>query len=167
VTLAPTVETIDLVVAGAPELYLLDARILGTDPAGLRQAARQFCGRLEPASVSRSYCHPLALVAGADRPLGVDIEQVSSWRPSQVRGLLTPEELEGGPLDDPFWATSLWSSKEALAKGLGDALDYDPRRVGAPSLWPNGRAGRWQAQMVIPAPGYVAWVCWTRDRTQA
>lgn len=59
--------------------------------------------------------------------------------------------------------TSLWSSKEALAKALGDALDYDPRRLEGPGAWPEGRSGSWRARALEPAGEYVGWVCWRED----
>lgn len=60
--------------------------------------------------------------------------------------------------------TSLWSSKEALAKALGDALDYDPRRLEGPCAWPDGRSGSWRARALEPAEEYVGWVCWRETR---
>lgn len=57
--------------------------------------------------------------------------------------------------------TSLWSSKEALAKALGDALAYDPRRLEAPVAWPDGRSGAWRARALeLAQEDYVGWVCW-------
>jgi hypothetical protein len=63
-------------------------------------------------------------------------------------------------LADPGFVTSLWSSKEALAKALGDALAYDPRRLESPLNWEDGAAGRWRARELTPEPGYVAWLVW-------
>ncbi|HWE10427.1 MAG TPA: hypothetical protein VG325_13820 [Solirubrobacteraceae bacterium] len=54
----------------------------------------------------------------------------------------------------------MWSSKEALAKALGDALRYDPRRLEAPVAWVNGACGPWRARPVPAPPGHVARVCW-------
>jgi phosphopantetheinyl transferase len=54
----------------------------------------------------------------------------------------------------------MWCGKEALSKALGDALAYDPRRLGSPLSWPDGRSGAWCAAE-LPAPaGHVAWLCW-------
>jgi len=39
------------------------------------------------------------------------------------------------------YLTSLWAAKEALAKALGDALCYEPSRLGSPQHWPRGRPG--------------------------
>jgi phosphopantetheinyl transferase len=62
-------------------------------------------------------------------------------------------------LDDRLVA-SLWCSKEAVSKALGDPLIYDPRRLEAPLLWVEGRAGPWQAAELSVAEGHVAWLCW-------
>lgn len=68
------------------------------------------------------------------------------------------------------YLTSLWAAKEALAKALGDALCYEPSRLGSPQHWPRGQAGPWRAKQ-LPAPsGHVAWLCWwssSRPRTGA
>jgi hypothetical protein len=59
--------------------------------------------------------------------------------------------------------TSLWSSKEALAKALGDALHYDPRRLEGPAGWREGRAGSWRARALDVGEEYVGWVCWRAE----
>jgi phosphopantetheinyl transferase len=63
-------------------------------------------------------------------------------------------------LDRDLFVASLWCSKEALAKALGDAIDYDPRRLEAPSRWPAGKSGAWQAQALGVAAEHTAWLCW-------
>jgi hypothetical protein len=63
--------------------------------------------------------------------------------------------------------TALWSSKEALAKALGDAGDYDPRRLGSPMFWTGGAAGRWRTRRLAVPPGYLAWLCWVEPEASA
>lgn len=151
-------------VPGGPEVVLLDARAEGLDWETLRARARGRSGELCAAHVSRSYSYPFALLALHDQPVGVDIEQVEACDEAFARSICTPEEVAGlgdvGEGDRDRRITSLWSSKEALAKALGDALDYDPRRLGSPAFWADGRAGRWRA-MPLPLPaGHVGWLCW-------
>lgn len=100
------------------------------------------------AFVSRSYAEPFAAVAWFSDRVGVDIEQIGPLTPEFGASICTPEELQlaGARLEDPVFVTSLWSSKEALSKALGDALEYDPRRLAAPLFWSHGAAGRWRAR---------------------
>jgi phosphopantetheinyl transferase len=150
---------------GGPQMALIDATLEGLDEAELRTRARNLGAAVGAGKVSRSYCHPYALVAWHDGPIGVDIERFVSCPEEFAQAIATPSEEASGR-----WVTgddliSLWSSKEALAKALGDALDYDPRRLESPAGWPDGVCGRWRTA-TLPAPhGHCAWVCWrTRHR---
>jgi len=106
---------------------------------------------------SRSYCAPYALVAWHDGPVGVDIERVVGCDARFAESITTPDERV--PHTDRE-IISLWSGKEALAKALGDAVDYDPRRLEAPGGWRNGVNGAWRA-WALPLPdGYCGWACW-------
>jgi len=147
--------------AGAPQVVLLDARADGLDEAGLRARARDVAADGGRRS-SRSYRFPLALVAFNDGPIGVDIERVESCDEAFADSIRTPSErMAGWPEgDSDRFFTSLWSSKEALAKALGDALAYDPRRLEGPSAWPDGRSGPWHARALELGPEHVGWVCW-------
>lgn len=94
--------------------------------------------------------------------VGVDIERVSACDEAFARSICTPAEsfqLAPGADRDRHY-TSLWSSKEALAKGLGNALAYDPRRLDSPLVWRAGRAGAWRAMALPVADGHVGWLCW-------
>ena len=64
----------------------------------------------------------------------MDIEGITSWDMHALRSIPTPAEcaMSVAPFGDR-WATSVWSSKEAVAKALGDPLRYDPRRLGSPA----------------------------------
>jgi hypothetical protein len=106
---------------------------------------------------SRSYCPPYALVAWHDGPVGVDIERVVECDARFAASITTPDERV--PESDAE-IISLWSGKEALAKALGDAVEYDPRRLGAPGSWPGGVNGAWHAQALELPDGYCGWVCW-------
>jgi hypothetical protein len=134
-----------------------------TDPQALRARARALTAGHQ--NVSRSYRDPFAVVAWHARRVGADIERIEAGGPA-VRGfaesICTPDELEAvGPrLDDAAFVVGLWSSKEALAKALGDAVRYDPRRLGAPALWPGGIGGRWRARAVRGPAGHVVWLVW-------
>ena len=95
--------------------------------------------------MSRSYCHPYALVGWHTEPVGVDIERFVACPEKFAQSISTPAEYtpagDGRPIASSI---SLWSSKEALAKALGDAADYDPRRLASPAGWPGGASGPWR-----------------------
>jgi 4'-phosphopantetheinyl transferase EntD len=89
--------------------------------------------------------------------VGVDIELVRQLDEAFIDSICTPAERRTGARTDP---TALWSSKEALAKALGDATQYDPRRLDSPIRWPEGRSGPWRGVALPVSPEYRAWVCW-------
>jgi 4'-phosphopantetheinyl transferase superfamily len=142
-------------------VYLLDATEPGWDEAALRQETRELTTGA-PYS-SRSYRFPYALMASHSAPLGVDIERVEPPDPAFVRSISTPAELGAEREPEARYGADLWSSKEALAKALGDALEYDPRRLESPLFWPDGSSGVWRA-LALPVPaGHVGWLCWRTD----
>jgi phosphopantetheinyl transferase len=141
-------------------VYLLDASGTGGDAETLRDAARAFTAQATQSHASRSYCFPFALVALHGYPVGVDIERVTTWTAAQLDSVLTPSERARRPEADDLWATSLWSSKEALTKAVGIPVDYDPRHVESPLSWPDFTAGRWRASSLSVPEDHVAWVCW-------
>lgn len=147
---------------GGPEVRLLDARSAGLDEPGLRATARALTDATCELHASRSYSYPYALVSRHAHPVGVDIERVESCDPAFAASICTPAEtVRWWSLSNPHeYFIALWSSKEALAKALGNALDYDPRRLQAPMLWPEGRAGVWRAADLHVTDDHVAWVCW-------
>jgi phosphopantetheinyl transferase len=102
----------------------------------------------------------LALVALHAEPVGVDIELVTSWAPAQKASILPITERQRRSVMDDRRATSVWSSKEALAKALDTPIYYDPRRLESPAFWPNGAAGRWRAYRLNVPEAYEAWLCW-------
>ena len=158
-TLQPTVLTVG---PRAPEVQLLDALAAGIDEAALRAWVHAEAVFPDGPRTSRSYRYPYALLAWHTEPLGVDIERIEPFDGAFMESICTPSErelLSDDAYPDAFLA-SLWSGKEALAKALGDALRYDPRRLDSPALWPDGRAGPWRAaQLALPA-GHSGWLCW-------
>jgi phosphopantetheinyl transferase len=143
-----------------PEVQLLDARDAGLSEAELREWART----LEPAAdapySSRSYRYPYALVAWHDQQVGVDLERIESVDSGFARSICTYSEQQALTGPDDRLVASLWCGKEALSKALGDPLLYDPRRLEAPLMWRDGRAGPWRATELSVADGHVAWLCW-------
>jgi len=124
--------------------------------SGLRRWARR--ASTSSGCTSRSYSYPLALVAVHSDAVGVDLEFMHPVDEQFAASICTPREraeLRAGL--DPI---ALWCSKEALAKALGDARRYDPRRLEAPIAWPNGRCGPWRATAIVVPSGYCAWLCW-------
>ena len=147
----------------APGVVLLDARERKLDGPGLRAWARQAAAATGAIHLSRAYREPLALLAWHERRVGVDLERLEQLDRDFAESVVTPEERSvlGTRLDDPELVASLWCSKEALSKALGDAVAYDPRRLRSPLTWPGAAAGRWRARRLpdVP-PGHVAWLCW-------
>ncbi|MCW3049766.1 MAG: hypothetical protein JWO74_4050 [Solirubrobacterales bacterium] len=149
----------------APVVRLLDARRTGLDERGLRAWARAVSSCLGPPRATRSYRFPYALVAASDGPVGVDLERVEPVDRAFAVSIATPDErgaLDAGEAGDDIaaWAIALWSAKEALAKALGDAVAYDPRRLPSPLRWPNLRAGAWRAARVAVPAHHTGWLCW-------
>jgi hypothetical protein len=148
-----------------PVVRLLDARRDGLDAPALRARARAVTAALGRSHATRSYRFPYALVAAHDGPVGVDLERVEYVDRAFAVSIATPDELaalDAGEAGDDLaaWAIALWSGKEALAKALGDALSYDPRRLPSPLRWPNLRAGAWRA-VPLPVPArHAGWLCW-------
>jgi hypothetical protein len=152
----------------APTVRLIDARAVGArDGAALRELARAASAEAGAPFTSRSYRFPFALVAAHTDAVGVDIERVEHCDRAFAESIRTPaEHAAGWPRagDHDRFFTSLWSSKEALSKALGDALAYDPRRLEGPSSWPDGRSGPWRASSIdVGDDGHVAWLCWRAE----
>lgn len=149
-----------------PHVRLLDARRAEVDEQGLRDWARTVCAVSCAPHVTRSYRWPWAVVSWHDGPVGVDLERVEPVAAAFAESIVTPSErpqLDG--LDDAeqrdAWTASLWSSKEALAKALGDAVLYDPRRLESPMRWSDQRSGPWRAARLNAPPGHAGWLCWS------
>lgn len=145
-------------------MWLIDARAAGaSDEVALRELARTASAEAGAPFTSRSYRFPFALVAAHTDAVGVDIERVERCGRVFADSISTPAELSARPPreDHDRFFTSLWSSKEALSKALGDALAYDPRRLEGPGSWPDGRSGPWRASSIdVGEDGHVAWLCW-------
>ncbi len=156
------------ITAGGPDVILLDALKAGVDERGLRAWARTQAASTGAAHTSRSYRYPYALVASHSEPVGVDIERVEPFDQAFLESIFTPSEqrVGVGDADPDRYLASLWSSKEALAKALGDAVRYDPRRLGSPIFWPEARSGPWRASTLQVPAGHVAWLCWRSTITQ-
>jgi 4'-phosphopantetheinyl transferase superfamily len=141
---------------------LPDARLADLDLFGLRARARAEAAATGAAHVARSYSYPFALVAWHDGRVGVDLERIEPCDDAFARFACTPSELGdlAHTLERDLYVTTLWCSKEALAKALGDAVNYDPSRLEAPSRWPGGQSGPWYAQSLWVAAQHTAWLCW-------
>lgn len=148
--------------ARAPRVLLADARAVGIDEPALRAWARDRAAGAAAAYSSRSYRYPYALVAWHDEPVGVDIERIEPFDEDFLESICTPSErsLRLDPAEHDARVAALWCSKEALTKALGDAVRYDPRRVGSPIFWADGRSGPWRAAPLSAPSGHTAWLCW-------
>jgi phosphopantetheinyl transferase len=152
---------------GRPQVRLLDASPVDLDEAQLRRWARAETAASDAPYTARSYRYPYALIAWHDQPVGVDIERIEPCSLAFAQSICTPAERADPafPTYDERSIISLWCSKEALAKALGDATRYDPRRLESPMHWPDGRAGRWHAAALAVAHGHTAWLCWRTKST--
>ena len=144
----------------APLLELLHAGDEGLDESALRTEARDWGASRRTGELSRSYCFPYALVGWHSDRIGVDIERIVDCDEEFARSICTPQEAERAAGRDDEEIVSLWCSKEALAKALGDAVRYDPRRLQSPVAWHDGASGRWRARRLAAPDGYCAWVAW-------
>lgn len=82
-----------------------------------------------------SHSGALALCALADRPVGVDIQEIrETWRPSLVTRTCTPQERawlsSRGDRAEDF--AQLWALKESAGKQTGCGLPYPPSRQPVP-----------------------------------
>jgi phosphopantetheinyl transferase len=147
-----------------PSWELLRASRAPLPERALHELARGHPGAQKAAYVSRSYRSPFAIVAWHHSPVGVDIERIQSLGREFARSICTPAELEDeqlvASLGDDAMVASMWSGKEALAKALGDAVNYDPRRLDSPLIWPEGARGSWRAEQLAAPDGHVAWLVW-------
>jgi phosphopantetheinyl transferase len=141
---------------------LLDAAAERLDEPALRARARAVAEATGAPHTSRSYRYPYALVAWHTTQVGVDIERIEPFDAEFLASISTPAERNIAPdeADPPAFVSSLWCSKEALAKALGDALAYDPRRLDSPMFWPDGQAGGWRASALPVPAGHNGWLCW-------
>jgi 4'-phosphopantetheinyl transferase len=123
----------------------------------------------------------LALIAVADREVGVDVEPLDGGDVARgtVGLVCTPAEaaaLEGlGAPERAGAFLALWTVKEAYLKATGDGLavppaDVDVGRVPLPAagtavpVASPGQPTRWWARPLRPAPGYVGAVVAEGDR---
>ena len=152
-----------------PRVLTLDARAHGLDPHGLRAWARSTTRRSGARFTSRSYRYPHALVAIHTGRVGVDLERIQTCDTAFADLICTPtERRDPACVTDPdHYLTSLWCSKEALAKALGDARRYEPSRIDSPLTWSQDTASPWQTTELTVAPGFVAWLCWEHTDTPA
>jgi hypothetical protein len=151
---------LDIDIDGAPQVALIDATHEGLAEAGLRTLARDLGTAVGAGAVSRSYCHPYGLVGWHAGPIGVDVERVVACPPEFGTSISTPAEQAAARWTTDDEIVALWSSKEALSKALGDAINYDPRRLESPAGWPDGICGPWRAATLPLPEGYCGWVCW-------
>lgn len=151
---------LDIDTDDAPRVALIDATLEGLGEAALRTRARKLGEAVGAGAVSRSYCHPYALVGWHSGPIGVDIERIVGCDERFARSICTPTEMARTPWASDREIVSLWSGKEALAKALGDAVLYDPRRLESPASWTEPSSGAWRTASVPAPDGYCAWVCW-------
>jgi len=145
-----------------PIVRVLDAREIGADAERLRAWARAESTAREASHVSRSYCHPYAVVAWHNAPLGVDLVRIAPCDARFAQLICTPDERVDAAraADRDAHLSALWAGKEALAKALGRPLDYEPGRLTAPLAWPGGTSGPWRARPCAVPEGHVAWLVW-------
>ena len=117
---------LDIDADDAPRVALIDVTLEGLDRGGAEERARELGAAVGAGAVSRSYCHPYALVAWHTGPVGVDIERIVACDEQFARSICTPTEHGRTPWANDREIVSLWSGKEALAKALGDAVALRP-----------------------------------------
>lgn len=132
------------------------------DPAGWRRLGRDD----PPPHYSLSHCGGLALLAIADRPVGVDLEaRIPSARPALAERVLAAAELRAWrELDAESRIEALtvaWVRKEAVLKATGLGLGFGLRRLAlgweaGPVDIDLGKAGCWRVADAEAPPGHRA-----------
>mgnify|MGYP000246338021 CR=1 FL=1 len=105
---------------------------------------------------SRSYWADYSITVSNSQRCGIDMESSSSaqlnWsinNPIFQDSMLAPGELDRIK-KSKYWKLpnlerNIWSSKEALAKALGEAKNYQPNKLYSPILWETNPAMGWHA----------------------
>ncbi len=154
-----------------PRVYLVSADVTRLNSDQLRAATRIACKEKGSRSgsrerhTSRSYRFPFALFAVHCDSVGIDIEHVDPYDPVFAESVCTPTEWSNSQTrpETSLEVADVWSSKEALAKALGDAVKYDPRRLLSLALTPDGAAGAWHTARIDVPFGYTGWVVWKHE----
>ncbi|NBC19230.1 MAG: 4'-phosphopantetheinyl transferase superfamily protein [Bacteroidetes bacterium] len=85
-----------------------------------------------PYRVSLAHSGPHAVAVLAERPVGVDVEQIAPRRPDLDRFILHPDEgdlLSALPLDRDRSLILVWTLKEATLKGLQTGFRLSPKKI--------------------------------------
>lgn len=109
--------------------------------------------------ISRSYSGKYAAEIYSDSPCGIDIEIPSKTQPDWSidsptfqMAILAPNEsaliTNSEFRRDPDLETLIWASKEALAKTLGNAQNYQPNQIMSPITWSTRPVANMRAQFL-------------------
>jgi 4'-phosphopantetheinyl transferase len=123
---------------------------LGLAPADVQLSAGEHGKPEVPGAALRfnvSHTGELALIALAEREVGVDVERLDRTSRA-VERTLTPGERAAGP--DHEGLLRIWCRKEALAKAIGGGLGWAPERFDTTA------PGRYTLADVPVRAGYVA-----------
>ncbi|HEY0869238.1 MAG TPA: 4'-phosphopantetheinyl transferase superfamily protein [Acidothermaceae bacterium] len=147
-----------------------DAVVVEIEPSGRPVLARP----LDSFSVSIAHSGGYVVVGVANRPIGVDVEQLrhSVRFPRVAARVCSPDELRA--LDAMTDAAreraflTVWSRKEAYGKAIGRGLSFPMRSV---TVGPHGSRilggeGDWQVRDLELDPAYAAAVVAQRDGWQ-
>ena len=105
---------------------------------------------------SRSYCANFSITVTNSKRCGIDMESISGTQPDWninnplfQDSMLAPGELErikqSSYWEQPNLEQNIWSSKEALAKALGEAKNYQPNKIYSPLTWKTNPTIGWNA----------------------
>lgn len=135
-----------------------EARIVLRERESSTQFAKVPASKVDLGSLrhTRSYSGAFSIEAVSKSRCGIDIEipeiLENEWnmdsKSFDVAILAEGERdkiLSSKYASDLNLPTVIWSSKEALAKALGDATRYEPNKLESPIVWANLQHGRWQA----------------------
>jgi phosphopantetheinyl transferase len=106
--------------------------------------------------ISRSYSGKYVVEVKSETRCGVDMEVLRpvelAWSidsPFFEKAMLVPGEkeliLQSAFSEHQFLSTLIWASKEALAKALGDARNYEPSKLLSPIAWDALKTTTWCA----------------------
>jgi 4'-phosphopantetheinyl transferase len=119
-------------------------------------------GTPRPIFVSLAHSGRYVVTAVADRPVGVDVEELRRVRPGLAARVCSADELRslaamsGAERDRAFMA--VWTRKEAYGKASGAGLGFALRAVtaGPAGSRVTGGTGRWRVVDLEIDPAYAA-----------
>ena len=120
-------------------------KISGSIPRrhSLEQLSRSYSGRFAIEVLSNQRCGidlEIAKEADFDWSVNSELFEIAMLAPGEKDLIMSSRFSSDKDLE-----TLIWVSKEALAKALGDATQYEPSKIYSPICWDDMQPNNWQA----------------------